>query len=114
MTATLSGSKKILRPPSSSLPLSLSIILYLLILSCAKVKPIIASILSIKFDDLVKSPVPVIASSPANGGATWQSRYFKNLQKLDRRASLAMTPFFDFLRDHQILSSSFLFVIWIC
>jgi hypothetical protein len=55
----------------------------------------------IKLDDIVKSPVPVIASSPANGGATWQSRYFKNLQKLDRRASLAMTPFSDFLRVHQ-------------
>jgi hypothetical protein len=55
-----------------------------------------------KFDDIVKSPVPVIASSPANGGATWQSRYFKNLQKLDRRASFAMTPFSDFLRVHQI------------
>jgi hypothetical protein len=52
-------------------------------------------------DDIVKSPVPVIASSPANGGATWQSRDFKNLQKLDRRASLAMTPFSDFLRVHQ-------------
>jgi hypothetical protein len=57
----------------------------------------------IKCDDLVKSPIPVIASSLASGGATWQSHYFKNLQKLDRRASPAMTPFPDFLRVHQVL-----------
>jgi hypothetical protein len=55
-----------------------------------------------KYDDFVKSPISVIASSPANGGAAWQSHYFKSLQKLDRRASLAMTPFSDFLRDAQI------------
>ena len=64
-------------------------------------------IITARIDDIVKSPVPVIASSPANGGATWQSRYFKNLQRLDRRASLAMTPFSDFLRVHQDWGDTF-------
>jgi hypothetical protein len=62
----------------------------------------IANCKKAKCDEFVKSPLPVIASSLASGGATWQSHYFKNLQKLDRRASLAMTPFSDFLRDQQL------------
>gem|GEM_PF-3201851 len=35
----------------------------------------------IKYDDLVKSPISVIARSPANGGTTRQSHHFKHLQR---------------------------------